>query len=67
MVEVNAVIKYFCKKGMSLKEIQDDFIKTLGDESPSYSMVMNLFVCAEVLRPSQLNGVMSSMVSFGQA
>ena len=24
---------------MSLKEIHDDFIKTLGDESPSYSML----------------------------
>ena len=35
-VEVRAVIKYFCKKGMSLKEIHD-FIKILGDEYPSYS------------------------------
>ena len=26
--------KYFCKKGMSPKEIHDNFIKTLGDESP---------------------------------
>ena len=38
-VEVRAVIKYFCKKGMSPKEIHDSFIKTLGDESSSYSMV----------------------------
>ena len=37
-VEVRAVIKYFCKKGMSPKEIHDNFIKSLGDES-SYSMV----------------------------
>ena len=37
--EVRAVIKYFCKKGMSQKKIHDDFIKTLGDESLSYSMV----------------------------
>ena len=36
-VEVRAVIKYFCKKDMSLKEIHDDFIKTLGDKFPSYS------------------------------
>ena len=36
---VGTVTKYFCKKGMSLKEIHDDFIKTLGDESPSYSRV----------------------------
>ena len=38
-VEVRAVIKYFFKKGMSLKEIHDDFIKTLWDESPSDSTV----------------------------
>ena len=33
------IIKYFCKKGMSPKEIHDDSVKTLGDESPSYSKV----------------------------
>ena len=38
-VEVRAVIKYFCKQGMYPKEIRDNFIKSLGDESPSYSMV----------------------------
>ena len=38
-VEVRAVIKYFCKKGMSPKETHDDFTETLGDESPSSSMV----------------------------
>ena len=39
-VQVRPVIriKYFCKKGMSPKEIHD-FIKTLGDDSPSYCMV----------------------------
>ena len=31
--KVRAVIKYFCKKGMSRKEIQDDFIKALGNVS----------------------------------
>ena len=36
-VKVSAVIKYFCEKSMSPKVIHD-FIKTLGDESPSYSM-----------------------------
>ena len=36
-VEVGAVIKYFCKKEMSPKEIHEDFIETLGKESPSYS------------------------------
>ena len=35
--EVRAVIKYFCKKGMSREEIHNDYIKTLGDESPSSS------------------------------
>ena len=38
-VEVRAVIKYFCKKGMSAKEIHDNFLKTLRDESHSYSML----------------------------
>ena len=38
-VEVRAVKNYFCKEGMSLKEIHDNFIKTLGDEFLSYSMV----------------------------
>ena len=39
-VEVRAVIKYFCKKGnCPPKEIHDNFIKTLGDESPFYSTV----------------------------
>ena len=32
-VEVRAVIKYFCRISMSLKEIHDNFIKTPGDES----------------------------------
>ena len=38
-VEVRAVIKYICKKGMTPKEINEDFMKTLGNESPSYSTV----------------------------
>ena len=38
-VEVGAVIKYLCKKGMSPKEIHEDFMETLGKESPSYSTV----------------------------
>ena len=32
-----AAIKYFCKKGMHPKEIHEDFMETLGKESPSYS------------------------------
>ena len=39
-VEARAVIKYFCKKGISPREIHDDFIKTIGDESPSYNTVL---------------------------
>ena len=35
-VEVKAVIKYLCKKGMTTKEIHEDFMKKLGNESPSY-------------------------------
>ena len=38
-VEVRAVIKYLCKNGMSPKEIHEDFLETLGKESPSYSTV----------------------------
>ena len=30
---------YFCKKGIPPKEIHDDFMETLGKESPSYSTV----------------------------
>ena len=37
--EIRAVIKYFCKKGMSLKEIHEDTMETLEKESPSYSTV----------------------------
>jgi hypothetical protein len=36
-VEIRAVIKYLCKKRMSPKEIDEDFMDTLGKESPSYS------------------------------
>ena len=34
-VEVRTVIKYLCKKGMTPKEIHEDFMKTLGNESRS--------------------------------
>jgi transposase len=40
-VEIRAVIKFLCKKGMSPKEIHEDFMDTLGKESPSYSTVNN--------------------------
>ena len=38
-VELRAVIKYLCKKGMTPMEIHEDFMKTLENESPSYSKV----------------------------
>ena len=46
-LEIRAVIKYFCKKGMPPKEIHEskkegkdkDFMETLGKDSPSYSSV----------------------------
>ena len=38
-LDIRAVIKYFCKNGMPLKEIHEDFMETLGKESPSYSTV----------------------------
>ena len=34
---MRAVMKYLCKNGMTPKEIHEDFMKTLGNESPSYS------------------------------
>ena len=36
---MRAVIKYLCKKGNTPKEIHEDFMKTFGNESPSYSTV----------------------------
>ena len=36
-LEIRTVIKYFCKKGMSPKEIHEVFIETLGKKSRSYS------------------------------
>ena len=38
-LEIRAVIKYFCKKGMPPKEINEDFMETLGKESAFYSTV----------------------------
>ena len=38
-VEVRAVIKYLCKRGISPKIFHDDFTETLWDESLSYSTV----------------------------
>ena len=46
-LEIRAVIKYFSKKGMPPKKIHEskeegkdeDFMETLGKESPSYSTV----------------------------
>ena len=41
-LEIRAVIKYFCKKGMSPKEIHEDLMETLGKEASSYSKVNKL-------------------------
>jgi hypothetical protein len=38
-VEIRAIIKYLYKKGKSPKEIHENFMDTLGKESPSYSTV----------------------------
>jgi transposase len=37
--EARAVIKYLQKKGMTPKEIHEDMVKTLDDDSPSYSTI----------------------------
>ena len=36
-LEFRVVIKYFCKKGMPTEGIHDDFMETVGKESPSYN------------------------------
>ena len=38
-LEIRAVLKYICKKGMPPKEIHEDFMETLQKESPSYNTV----------------------------
>ena len=38
-LEIRPVTKNFCKKGMPHKEIHEDFMETLGKESPFYSTV----------------------------
>ena len=38
-LEIRAVVKYFCKKGMHPKEILEDFMEILGKESPFDSTV----------------------------
>ena len=38
-LKISAVIKYFYKKGMPPKGIHEDFMETLGKESPSCSTV----------------------------
>ena len=40
-LEIRAVIKYFCKKGMPPKKLHEDFIETHGKEPPTYSTVKN--------------------------
>ncbi|UYV65969.1 DNAH10 [Cordylochernes scorpioides] len=39
--EIRAVIKYICKKGMSPKEIYEDMVDTLREDTSSYSTVKN--------------------------
>ena len=38
-LETRVVIKYFGKKEMPPKVIHEDFMETLGEESPLYSIV----------------------------
>ena len=38
-LEIRAVFKYICKKGMPPKEIHEDFMETLRKESPSNNTV----------------------------
>ncbi|XP_006815359.1 protein GVQW3-like [Saccoglossus kowalevskii] len=39
--EIRAVIKYLYEKGMTPKEIHEDMVTTLGEDSPSYSTIKN--------------------------
>ena len=34
-LEIRAVIKFFCKKGMPLKEMHENFMETIRKESPA--------------------------------
>jgi hypothetical protein len=52
-VEIRAIIKYLYKKGLSPKEIHEDFMNTLGKESPSYSIVQKLAAEFKRERPGQ--------------
>ena len=40
-LEIRAVIKYFYRKEIPPKKIYEDFMETLGKESPSYSTAKN--------------------------
>ena len=40
-LEISAVIKNFCKKGMPPKKIHEVFVETFGKGSPSFSTVKN--------------------------
>ena len=52
-VEVRAVIKYLCKKGMTPKAIYEDFIKTLGSYRTVKNGLQNLSVEERALRMMQ--------------
>ena len=41
LLEIRAVIKYFCRKGIPPKEIYENFMETFGKESPSLSTAKN--------------------------
>jgi hypothetical protein len=49
-VEIRAVIKYLYKKGRSPKKIHEDFMDTLGKESPSYTTVKKTVILQELIR-----------------
>ena len=38
-LEIIVFIKVFCKTGMPRRKNHDDFMETLGKESPSYSTI----------------------------
>ena len=43
-LEIQAFIKYFCKKILPPQEIHEDIMDFLGKESPSYILKLDKFV-----------------------
>ena len=52
--EIRAVIKYFVKKGMKVKEIHADFQNTLGDYAPHIQLLPSGPACLNLVGKAQM-------------